>query len=250
MTDKRDTLSAAALPLADELALWLAAGSGDASARERLIEAYLPFARMLAAKLFAGRIDHDLEFAEYLQFATIGLIEAVDRFEPSRAIQFKTFSSHRINGAVLSGIERLSEKRAQISARGSITADRRDSAKATLDPGNQDVFQQLAEVAIGLALGYVLDDPAIYRNGERATTENQYAGLELQQLRNSVSALVNSLPQREKMVIKYHYLNHIPFNTIADIMGVTKGRVSQIHRHALELLRETIKSVKACDVAW
>lgn len=248
--NKRDATAAAALPLAEEPALWEATRAGNPVARERLIEAYLPFARMLAAKLFAGRIDNDLEFGEYLQFATIGLIEAVDRFEPGREVQFKTFAGHRINGAVLSGIEHLSEKREQISARGRLIAERRESANSALDQGDKDLFQQLAEVAIGLALGYVLDDPAIYQHDERAIAENHYTGLELRQMRDKVRALVDSLPQREKMVIKYHYLNHVPFNTIAESMGVTRGRVSQIHRRALELLRETIKSVKACDVAW
>jgi RNA polymerase sigma factor for flagellar operon FliA len=236
---------------AEEPALWTAARAGERTARDRLIEAYLPFVRVMAAKVYAGRIDSDLEFNEYLQFGTIGLIESVDRFDPALGIGFKTFSAHRINGAILSGLETLSEKRVQISTRKRLQIERRDSAKATLaDKGSKDLFQQLAEVAIGLALGYILDNPVTYQHEDATVADHQYAGLEMEQLRHRMQGLIGTLPQRERMVIKYHYLNQFPFTQIADTMGITKGRVSQLHRNALELLRTSMRAVSACDVAW
>lgn len=247
---KRDNDAASVLPLADEAILWKATKDGNVAARERVIETYLPYARILAAKLYAGRIDSDLEFAEYQQFATVGLIEAVDRFDPDRDIQFKTFASQRIQGSVLNGIEHLSEKRVQISARKQLQVDRRASGKAALEQPDKDVFQQLSEVAIGLALGYLLDAPSEPRDHRINVPENQYSGLELRQLQERIRALVERLPQREKMVIKYHYLNHMPFHLIAETMSLSRGRISQIHRHGLALLHEAVKSVKACDMAW
>jgi RNA polymerase sigma factor for flagellar operon FliA len=236
---------------AEEPALWAAARAGQRPARERLIEAYLPFVRVMAAKVYAGRIDSDLEFNEYLQFGTIGLIESVDRFDPALGIGFKTFAAHRINGAILSGLETLSEKRVQISTRKRLQIERRDSARAALaDSGTKDLFQQLAEVAIGLALGYILDNPVTYQHEDATVAEHQYAGLEMEQLRHRMQGLIGTLPQRERMVIKYHYLNQFPFTQIADTMGITKGRVSQLHRSALDLLRASMRAVSACDVAW
>lgn len=244
----RQRQAAASLPLADEAALWDAARGGALPARERLIEAYLPFARILAAKVFARRIDHDLEFDEYLQFATVGLIEAVDRYKSERAIQFKTFAAHRINGAILSGIEHLSEKREQICVRQRLLAERAASNKTALDDDAGDIFQQLADVAIGFALGYILEDAG--EHDDAIVTENRYSAPEMRQLRSRIHALVGRLPQRERMVIKYHYLNQVPFGAIAESMEISKGRVSQLHRHALDLLRDMMKSVETCDVAW
>jgi RNA polymerase sigma factor FliA len=239
------------LPLADEPALWKAARGGAAPARAKLIEGYLPFARIMAAKVYAGRIDHEQEFNEYLQFGTVGLIESIDRFDPDTGVLFKTFAAHRISGAILSGLESLSEKRVQVSTRKRLQFERRDSAKAALtDDAAKDVFHRLAEVAIGLALGYILDNPVVYQHDEAAVIEHQYAGLEMEQLRNRMQDLIAGLPQRERMVIKYHYLNQFPFTQIADTMGMSKGRISQLHRHGLELLRAAMQSVKACDVAW
>jgi RNA polymerase sigma factor for flagellar operon FliA len=246
----RDNEAMALLPLADESALWEATRGGNTCARERLIEAYLPYARILAAKLFTGRIDHDQDFDEYLQFATVGLIEAVDRYDPARSTQFKTFASLRINGAVLNGLAHLSEKREQLSARSRLLVDRRDSGKAALAE-EKDVFQQLADIAIGLAVGRLLDETDIDQPDVAAIVpQNHYAGLELRQLQQKIRSLVDGLPHQERMVIKYHYLNHVPFNLIAETMRVTRGRISQIHRQALELLREKIKAVKSCDLAW
>jgi RNA polymerase sigma factor for flagellar operon FliA len=248
-TATRGRAAASALPLADEPALWIAARANDTAARARLIEAYLPFTRILAAKLYAQRSDYDIEFEDYLQYGTVGMIESVDRFDASRGILFKTYAAHRIQGAILNGLEQNSEKRVQISVRKQLQAERRDSAKAALDVPAHDLFQQLAEVAASLALGYLLDNPS-GEYEEPAVAQNQYSGVEMAQLRARVQALISSLPQRERLVIKYHYLNQIPFHLIADTMGITKGRVSQIHSNAIGLLRSAMRSVKACDVAW
>lgn len=237
-------------PLAEEATLWASARAGEDAARARLIEAYLPFARILAARLYAARIDYDVEFDDYLQYATVGLIESVDRFDPGFGVLFKTFAAHRIQGAVSNGLEQSSEKRVQVSTRKRLLAERRDAAAAVLGGDAADLFQQLADVAVGLALGYVLENPAEERLADADDTPQGYGALEMAQLRSRLESLVSALPQRERLVIKYHYLNHTPFNVIADTMGLTKGRISQIHRNALDLLRKAMRSVQACDVAW
>lgn len=236
--------------LSGESALWAACRSGDAAARERLIETHLVYARTLAARMYAGRIDHDLEFEDYLQFATIGLIESVDRYEPGLGAQFRTFAGHRINGAILDGIEHMSEKRVQVSTSKRVEADRRDSAAAALTVKGLDVFQQLADVAISLAFGFFLEQPESYDHHEAHTHANLYSNLEMQQLQQRMQDLVRNLPPKERMVVKYHYMNQVPFSEIAEIMGLTKGRVSQIHSNALLLLRKAMNSVRTADVAW
>ncbi|HSY29558.1 MAG TPA: sigma factor, partial [Burkholderiaceae bacterium] len=89
----------------------------NVDARSRIIESYLPFTRMMAAKTYAKRTCSELEFQDYLQYATIGLVEAVDRFDPNRGVKFETFSATRITGAILNGIDSLSEKQQQVGAR-------------------------------------------------------------------------------------------------------------------------------------
>ena len=67
----------------------------DADARNRLIEHHLPLARTIAATLFARRGAMVVEFMDYMQLATVGLIESIDRFDPQRGVAFEAFASRR-----------------------------------------------------------------------------------------------------------------------------------------------------------
>lgn len=213
--------------------------SRDPAVREQLIEHYLPFARMLAAKVYANRIQLELEFADYLQYASIGLVEAVDRFDPTVMSKFETFSALRITGAILNGIVSLTEKQEQISARKSILAERVKSLKTEVrrPKGPDAVFEYLAELAIGLAVGFALEDTGMYQAEEGSYEENTYQRIELKQLYRKVTEMMESLPDRERRVIKLHYQQQLPFDEIAEMLGVTKGRISQMHKSALARLR-------------
>jgi RNA polymerase sigma factor for flagellar operon FliA len=247
----------AAPPLAaagclDEGALWEALRSGiDAAARGRLIEMHLPFARIMAGKLFAGRTHDEIEFAEYMQLATVALIECVDRYDPALGASFRTYSSYRISGAILDGLARQSEKQQQIAFRKRVRAERLQSlheeAPSTREP---DLFESLARLAVGLALGYILEDSGMYRGEEGPGPDTNYQAVELRQLQQRVRALVENLPERERFIIRSHYLNLVPFESIADALGISKGRVSQLHRRAIGMLREETRKVRKCDIAW
>jgi len=238
----------------EEAALWRALReTGEPAVRTRLIEMHMPFARVMSGKLFARRMHDEIEFGEYLQLASIGLIECVDRYDPARGASFRTYASHRITGAVLDGIVKLTEKQEQIAFRRRARAERLDSlreAAATdgTDPGQ--LFEMLARVAVGLAVGYLLEDSGMYRGEERSMPDSSYHSVELRQLQERVRALVEALPEREARIIRLHYLNLVPFEAIAGMLGISKGRVSQLHRRAIEMLRDETRKVGKCDIAW
>src|SRR5512139_2520958 len=72
--------------------------------RDELIRRYAELARIAAAKLYRGRVDNSVAFADYLQYARVGLVEAIDAFDPGRLVPFEAFSSYRIRGAILNGL--------------------------------------------------------------------------------------------------------------------------------------------------
>ncbi len=237
----------------EEATLWRTLrDEGNPAAREELVLMHLEFARMMAAKTYSGRYNDTLDFAEYMQFASIGLIESVDRFDPSMQIGFRTFAAQRIRGAILDGIVRMSEQHQQIKARQRLVSERAASLQAGAEPASTPgaLFEQLGSVAIGLALGFMLDGTTMYQADEPASIDNGYHRLEMKQLRDQLGGLVDGLPERERMVIKYHYLNHLPFETIASLLSLSKGRISQIHRSALEQLRAAANNIGPCDLAW
>jgi RNA polymerase sigma factor for flagellar operon FliA len=214
----------------------------DETARQRLVAHYGNFARMLAARAFANRFSQELEFDDYLQFALLGLLEAVDRFDPARGVTFEAFASRRINGAVLSGVETLSEKQAQISAR---SQARKDRARSLLKDGAPDAdappdpLQRLADIAVGLALGVMLEGAIVYVNGDPSDTSGTpYDRIEIAQLRARLRRLVDQLPEQERRVLHHHYYQQVSFDEIAREAGLSKGRISQIHHAALRRLRQ------------
>lgn len=227
--------------------------SRDGSLRECLVQAYLPYARIIAATLYAGRHHDEFEFNEYMQFAVVGLMESIDRFDPEQGAQFKTYASQRMKGAILSGIEKLSEKQQQIGFRQRLMAERVASLQPESKPdlaSFEQLFSCLAEVGLGLALGFLLDGSGMIEAGERSTVASQYDRLEMKQLQQRIRRLLTTLPEMEQRVIRYHYLQNMPFHEIAARCAVTKGRIAQLHRSALELLGREVRRTKPCDIAW
>ncbi|HEY0588453.1 MAG TPA: sigma-70 family RNA polymerase sigma factor [Pseudoduganella sp.] len=213
--------------------------SRDPALRLQLVEHYLDYARIMAGRLFAMRVHAGLEFADYLQFAREGLLQAVDRFEQGHGAKFETFAAARINGAIIDGIRSYSEVQSQAAARKRILAQRAaDLAPPAPAPGDTEaLFGQLAEMAVGLAVGFILDDSGMYLADEPSYPDNAYAGVELRQLRQRLQLLLHQLTERQRQVLHYHYLQQLPFETIADMLGLSKGRISQLHREALDAMR-------------
>jgi RNA polymerase sigma factor for flagellar operon FliA len=232
-------------------ALWsLYVGARDTAARDQLVAAYLGFARIMAAKLYARRVYSDMEFDDYLQYARIGLMEAIGRFEPERGIKFETFAAMRITGAILDGVASSSEIRQQLAARKRVVAARMASLgqSAAAADGAEAVFARLAEMAIGLALGFTLEDSGMYRGEEPGYADNGYQCLELKQLQARIRSLVDSLPAAQKQVIQWHYLQQRDFSEIASALQLTRGRVAQIHKEALGKLRAKLHNAGEVDL--
>jgi RNA polymerase sigma factor for flagellar operon FliA len=224
----------------DVSALWTRyCAAREPQARERLIEHYLPLARTTAGRLFRMRPDNSVPFADYLQYARTGLVEAIDHYDPGREASFATYSSYRIRGAVLDGLRRETELAAQRTFWQTQQRERVDSLKPqTWGSGDAEV-EALAAMAVGLALGFLLDEQPD-ELVDTAVPANPYAATELAELRRLVRGAVEHLPEREREVVRRHYFSHRDFSLIAQELGVSKGRVSQLHAQALGHVREQL----------
>jgi RNA polymerase sigma factor FliA len=253
---KGDDQARESLVAEDESTLWKRWGQDRVeNVREQLICHYLPYARIVAASYYALRHHDEIEFAEYLQLASVGLVESIDRFDPGIGVQFKTFAAQRMRGAILNGLEHLTEKQQQIAMRQRLRKERlqsvKDCAASTARVESDQLFRHLADVGIGLALSYLLEGTGMIDVPQAVSDSNYYyQGIELRQLQKRVKTLVHDLPEQEQTVIRYHYLQEIPFEQIAVMLNLTKGRIAQIHHKSLRRLAEMIKDSQSCDVAW
>lgn len=236
-------------------ALWAAWGaSPDNALRQQLIEFYLPFARMMAGKAYGKRTYPELEFMDYLQYASIGLIESIDRFNPARGVSFETYAGVRIKGAILSGIATLSEKQEQVGARKRLIDSRvQDLAAGTEEDSAapDDVFGKLADIAIGLALGFMLEDTGMLHDDEQPPLlDTTYQQVEMKLAQQRLQHLLVNLPENEHRIINYHYFQHLAFDEVAAILQLSKGRISQLHKQALKRLRSSMQSRDGIDLRY
>lgn len=227
--------------------VWQRFHAGERAARDELVHAYQPYARMHAARLYGRRVYQDLEFDDYLQYAQLGLLEAIERYQDSRGAKFETFASARVSGAILNGIASASELREQLAARKRIVAQRVDLLAGASD--KNDVFGQLAELAIGLALGFVLEETGIYAGAEGEYADNSYHGVELRQLRGTLYAALDRLPPLQRRIVHAHYLQQQPFAEIAQACQLSAGRVAQLHKEAMAELRRTLRGQGGLDIS-
>jgi RNA polymerase sigma factor for flagellar operon FliA len=219
--------------LEEEAALWQRyLAERDPVLRVRLITRYLATAHKIAAYAYSRRGPQAPEFADYVQWARLGMIEAFDRYDPKREASFVTFATYRIRGAILNGLERATEGAAQLAYRKHIEKERLDSVVE--EAGNApEALEELVEVTIGLALGFALEDSGLSAEPE---IFDPYRVLELKRLRERVLLIVDALPEREKQIVKWHYFEHMDFKLIGLAFRLSKGRISQLHARALKLI--------------
>ena len=238
--------------LQTEAVLWQRMAAGDAQARQQLIEHHLPYAKVVAATHFKRRMAEDIEFGDYLQWASLALLESVDRYQPGQGAGFRTFAAHRMRGAILDGLSQWSETRQQFAVRRQLERERLDSVKSLAEPAAWEVsgersckelFAYLADVGMGLALGILLEGTGMIDrdvSSQPAETDQPYQHLELKHLKRQVMALARQLPNSQRQVLEQHYLAEVSFSDIALQLGLTKGRISQIHKQALGALRQAL----------
>jgi len=230
----------------EEAALWRRCkADGDADAREALFARYAGLARSIAHRQFQARPRQGVDFGDVLQYAHEGLLQAIDRFDPWRAHRFAAYARARIAGQISNGLAAMTEANAQYDARRRAEQDRLRSLANRGEGTPESPLAALSEIAVGLALGLMLE-----RGGDAGITAiadetpSAYDSLAWRQLIVKLDDAVDRLPPREAMIVRQHYANAVSFTALATLLGCSKGRVSQLHRQALERLRQDLKSYR------
>jgi RNA polymerase sigma factor for flagellar operon FliA len=232
----------------DEDALWTAfKESGSLSARDQLFSRYAAFARKLAQRHHRERSWGDIELADLYQHAYTGLLEALDRFEPLLGAPFPSFAARRISGSIRDGIVHLSEMREQLSWRHRLHRERINSLSESGSGGPATPIEKLAELAMGLALGFMLEGTGLVAEAadERdaaAAGDTAYDSLAWKDVLTNLHEELQTLPDREQAILRQHYFNGLNFDQLAAFFAVSKGRISQLHKSALLTLRKRMRA--------
>jgi RNA polymerase sigma-B factor len=242
------------LPEGEEARLWRRVATGDARARERLVRHYLPFAEALARRYRTAREPHeDLE-----QVAGMGLVKAVDRFDPARGVPFKGFAAPTILGelkrhfrdrvwtvrvprSIQEGIADVDAATADLIAELQRTPSVREIA-ARLGRDETDVLeileanQKRRPSSIDRTLRSDDEDSAPV--ADLIGAEDQ--GFELVEGRLAIEQEMPVLDDRERRVIALRFGGDMTQSQIAAEIGCSQMQVSRILRRALDKLRERV----------
>jgi RNA polymerase sigma factor for flagellar operon FliA len=243
----------------DELAIrWdVFKRTADGDAREKLILHYAPLVKYVASRVASG-LPSSVDQHDLVSYGMFGLIDALEKFEPGRGNKFETYAIPRIKGAI------IDELRAMDWVPRSVRFKARELEKAQADleamlkrqPTEEELadrlgmnrrelhemVSQISFVSV-LALDEVVS--AGSDRGESVALIDTLAdkgidptwGVESQETRGMLAAAINSLSEREKIVVTLYYFEGLTLAEIGEILGVTESRVCQIHTKAVGGLR-------------
>ena len=254
------------LPIDDELAqLWTDwKGTASPDAREKLILHYAPLVKYVASRVATG-LPASVEQADLVSYGIFGLIDALGKFEPGRGNKFETYAIPRIKGAI------IDELRAMDWVPRSVRFKAREIDKAHTDLESMlkrapsegemaerlgitkrelhDVVSQISFVSV-LALDEMVSVGS--DRGEQVSLLDTLAdrgldptsNVDAQETRGLLAAAINSLSEREKIVVTLYYFEGLTLAEIGEILGVTESRVCQIHTKAVGGLRGELTEVE------
>ncbi len=238
--------------------MWDAYKSGGSDqAKEELVAHYLPMVHMLAGRM-AMKLSTAVEYEDLVGWGVIGLMEAVEKFDPGKGIRFETYAETRIRGAMTDGVRegdwvprsvrqnarRIGQAYAALAMRLARPATDEEVA-AELDVSQEQLQRMIAEVARGTLLS--LDEALqVSEDGHTVTVLDSIADpaspdpllvCEVEDLKSRLARAIDELPERERLVVTLHYYDELTSKEIAEILGVSEGRVSQLHARAVLRLR-------------
>lgn len=228
--------------------------------RDELILAYIPLVRFVVGRLGIPATSI-LDAEDLVSYGMIGLITAVDRYDPVRGVRFEAFAMSRIRGAVidqlrvLNWLPRSAVARVRQIETALATLEQRlgrpakeQEAAAEVGVSTQRYRQMLLEVGIVVLsldapLGSLTQDDEVASLGDlledaRALAPDEQ--VERRELMNSLIDAVDRLPEREQLLLSLYYHEELTMKEISSLMGVSESRICQLHMQAVLRLRSTL----------
>ncbi|NJM51318.1 MAG: sigma-70 family RNA polymerase sigma factor [Sphingomonadales bacterium] len=227
-----------------ERQLWIEyKDAGSVDAFHYLFRLYHPLALKIARRFQKNHPNYSVEFAEILQMANEGLLGCIARYQPETGVPFRFFSNRRIYGAILNGVEKHSELHEYLGYRARVKRDRLHSLKQKQAEATtlEEQLQILADIASGLALGFMLEQFSPDKHDRPDNSPSAYHSLAWKQALNAVYTEIAGLPEKEQRILHLHYVDELTFRQIATVFGVSVGRISQLHKSSLSLLRKRLQ---------
>jgi RNA polymerase sigma factor for flagellar operon FliA len=245
----------------DTQALWRQfRQTDDPGIRDRLILTYAPLVKYVAGRLGSGLPAH-VEEGDLISYGLLGLISAIERYDPDRDIKFETYAIVRIKGAIIDELRALDWVPRSVRSRareieraiaeleskfGRAPTDEEIAAKIGIS--EDELEESLSDISRSsiAALDELWsvsgegDQVSLLDTIEDTDAPSPAEALDETDVRETLADAIARLPEREKLVITLYYYEELTLREIGEVLGVTESRVSQLHTKAVLRLRSRL----------
>jgi RNA polymerase sigma factor for flagellar operon FliA len=238
----------------------------DQALRDRLILTYAPLVKYVAGRLGSGLPAH-VDEGDLVSYGLLGLIGAIERFDPDRDIKFETYAISRIKGAIIDELRALDWVPRSVRARArdieraigelesklgraptdeeiagkiGITVDELEESLTDISRSSIAALDELWTMS-----GEGGDQVSLLDTLEDTDGPNPQDALAQTELREALGEAIARLPEREKLVVTLYYYEELTLREIGEVLGVTESRVSQLHTKAILRLKARLVGVQA-----
>jgi len=233
---------------------------GSRKAKDLLLAEYAGLVRHTAQRVAVGLPSH-VELGDLIGSGVMGLIKAVETFDPEREVKFETYAGHKIRGAILDELRSLDwvprsvrqKGRSLQKAYAHLSSDLGrtpydDEVAEHLGMTLVEFEEMLSEVAPLTVLSLDEQDGLPGEDGLKLseTIADQQAAdalkdLEEDQMRAAIREAIQGLPDKERLVVAMYHFEELNFKEIGRVLGITESRVCQIHSKAMMKLRARVR---------
>jgi len=232
---------------------------GNEEAREKLITDFVPIVNTIARRLEIYA-SSSYGFEDLVSVGLMGLLDAIEKFQPGKGAIFKTYAWHRIRGAILDEIRALDwvprsirDKASQLEKAYQTVRQRTGRAAEEFEVAEELGIsqQQLQETLAEVGCTSILTIEDLMTDEENEEIVNDWLAdpyavdvqqqVELQENKEILAESIDQLPEKEKLVVSLYYNEEATMQEISLILGITVGRVSQLHSSAIVRLRNALK---------
>jgi len=227
--------------------------------RDRLILHYSPIVKYVAGRVLS-RLPDSIDGADLVSYGILGLIDAIEKFDPHRGIKFETYSVPRIRGAILDSLRSIDwvPRSVRTKARAANKAYNKLEHVLKRSPTDAELAADLGITMADLnslnrqtTLGSVLQLDEVLFSGQQGagtlgdtiadTREEPGAIVEREEVRRLLATAIVGLADRERTVLTLYYYEGLKLSEIGDVLGVTESRACQIHTKAVTQLRYKLR---------
>jgi RNA polymerase sigma factor FliA len=230
----------------------------DQHLRDRLILSYAPLVKYVAGRLGSGLPAH-VDEGDLVSYGLLGLIGAIERYDPERDVKFETYAISRIKGSI------IDELRAMDWVPRSVRARARDIERAIGElearfgraPTDEEIAgklgvsqDELADSLTDISRSSIAaldelwtvsstggDQIALIDTIEDTQGPEPQSALAETEMKEAIAEAIARLPEREKLVVTLYYYEELTLREIGEVLGVTESRVSQLHTKAVLRLK-------------